>query len=76
MALLRLLPLDVSGIAIEVNTRFTLMPAAVADEFFVKRIDDKARNGYEVYGVKGSPTATALVLLAKVPPGRHVEVHG
>lgn len=74
MALLRLIPLVSNGVLIEVNSVFGLMPANITDNVIVKRIDDKSRNGYEVYGTRGA--STALVLIAKVPPGKHVEVHG
>jgi hypothetical protein len=76
MAIVRLVALDPTGVTIEMPSLFGLMPGSVTDQWYVKRIDDKSRNGYEIYGVKGSPTATMTpVLIAKVPYGRHVEVH-
>jgi hypothetical protein len=76
MQIIRLMPINnPNGGVIDINTQFTMMPANVTDTYFVKQIKYLERNGYEIFGTKNATTG-ALISLAKVPPGQHVEVWG
>lgn len=75
MQIIRLVPINNPGGAIiDLGAQFPLMPANLPDSYFVKQIKYLERNGYEIVGVKGN--STALMTLAKVPAGQHIEVWG
>jgi len=76
MAISRLVTIGDSAVPLSIDVDAWLpsvyTPTNWPSPVIVKRIDYKERNGYEVYGTKG--TSTAVVLLAKVPYGHHIEV--